>query len=97
MAPASATEEKRFDLRAGVAPAGQHSSSLLLFTGYTADPGTCGNEMVGPLPRGEYTGKEAWLTLIASACHLVERRDATGKLRVFADMSRCKCSFGFPP
>lgn len=89
--------ETRFTLDAGVASASEQASGLRLLTGYNADPGECGDVMLGPLPKGQYSGKEAWLKLIAPVCSLVERPDGiSGGTKVFADMSECECSFGLP-
>ncbi|WP_161830750.1 TonB-dependent receptor domain-containing protein [Steroidobacter agaridevorans] len=66
-------------------------------TGYPADPGACGNVMLGPLPPGEYTGEEAWRTLIAPLCTIKQVPEGiSGRMRWVADMSQCQCSFGFP-
>jgi iron complex outermembrane receptor protein len=95
--PSHDEHETRFTINAGVAPAHEHASDLRLLTGYNADPGECGDVMLGPLPKGQYSGKEAWLKLIAPVCSLVERPDPMSKgTKVFADMSECKCSFGLP-
>lgn len=90
--------ESRFTLDAGVASAREQADGLRILTGYNADPGECGDVMLGPLPKGKYSGKEAWLKLIGSVCSLVERPDRiSGGTKVFADMSECKCRFGLPP
>jgi iron complex outermembrane recepter protein len=96
---ASSTQDandKRLPLAAGVRSARDHANSLRGFTGYEVDPGACGDQMLGPLPKGRYTGEEAWRKLVEPVCHLVERRDwRTGQLKWYADRERCTCSFGF--
>lgn len=90
------SHETRYFIHSEVAPARQHASDLRLLTGYDADPGDCGEYMLGPLD-GRYSGKEAWLKLIAPVCKLIEEPDEqTGTTKLLADMSDCKCSFGFP-
>ncbi|HEY0682065.1 MAG TPA: TonB-dependent receptor [Steroidobacter sp.] len=89
--------EIRFSLSAGVRSAREHADSLGVLTGYEVDPGECGNVMLGPLPDGQYTGEEAWRTLVDGVCRLEERRDAkSGKMMLFANTTKCTCSFGFP-
>ncbi|WP_116810529.1 TonB-dependent receptor domain-containing protein [Steroidobacter cummioxidans] len=94
--PANANEhEERYTLQAGVNSARAQANALRILTGYEADPGECGDVMLGPLPPGEYTGKEAWLKLVETACHLLKRPDGvSGRTEVFADVSDCQCSFG---
>lgn len=92
-----AASDTRFSLYAGIRAAREHAKSLRAFTGYEVDPGRCGDQMLGPLPEGQYTGEEAWRKLVERVCHLEERRDwRTGEMKVYADMDRCTCSFGFP-
>ncbi|WP_129780641.1 TonB-dependent receptor plug domain-containing protein [Peristeroidobacter soli] len=95
--PASpAEQEERFSLRADIAPAREQSNELRQLTGYEADPGECGDVMLGPLPQGEYTGREAWLKLVETACRLKRPEGASGGTELFADMTECTCNFGFP-
>ena len=86
----------RWRLRTEIASAREHALSLRALTGYEAELGQCGDVMLGPLPEGDYTGEEAWLTLIAPVCAVVRRSGSAGGSEVFADMSRCTCSFGLP-
>lgn len=89
--------DNRVTLSADVRSARDHARSLRGFTGYEVDPGACGDQRLGPLPEGQYTGEEAWRKLVEPVCHLVERRDwRTGELKWYADKERCTCSFGFP-
>lgn len=91
-----AEREERFSLRADIASAREQSNELRLLTGYEADPGECGDVMLGPLPQGEYTAKEAWLKLVETACRLKRPDGVSGGMELFADMTDCKCSFGLP-
>jgi hypothetical protein len=88
---------QRWQMHSGSAPAREQAEYLRLLTGYHADPGECGDVSLGPLPEGTYSGEEAWRTLIAPVCTLRPRPDAgSGAAELFADMSNCKCAFGFP-
>jgi iron complex outermembrane receptor protein len=87
---------RRLLLEAGRVTAREHARSLHELTGYDADPGECGEWVLGPLKEGEYTGKEAWLKLIEPVCSLVRRPDGKGGTKVFASLSNCECSFGLP-
>lgn len=87
-------QEERFLLHAGIASAREHAKAIRLLTGYEADPGECGDQPLGPLPQGQYTGRQAWLKLVETACRL--RDGSSGGPELFADMSDCKCNFGLP-
>jgi len=87
---------ERFLLHAGVDSARDQANALRILTGYDADPGECGDVLLGPLPQGEYTGKQAWLKLVETACRLKPQEGASGGPELFADMSDCKCNFGLP-